>query len=312
MNVDDKKATYLYGLTPWGEYEGSHDSSYKKQQIKNFCEEQERYFKENNISTVISKQINVPLAKTYKDCIAADTKGVKIVPSLDGPYNDNVTLTIDSTSDGDFLLYSYKATNYSCEVFGDDYSKKEISPSGDEYALKNPIKIGNANIHISCKRGGRSLSESSEGVVVRYPAARIEVLTSGPRLSVTQEDVYADLYVTPPGSVIAFNGVTCPAGWHPYSKAYGRFIRGIDPTGHADPHGRREAGSHQEDTFKSHNHFLTYRGRGTKKGSSYHGGMRAGHASDKDGEGRLNSSSVGGSETRPKNVALLYCELPAR
>ncbi len=99
-------------------------------------------------------------------------------------------------------------------------------------------------------------------------------------------------------SVVAFNSKKCPKGWEEYQKAYGRFIRGIDRLGSLDP--GREIGSEQDDSFKSHVH-STEAGEVTLGGN----GTRTGRPQQ---SGNLETGSKGGSETRPKNVALLYCE----
>jgi len=112
----------------------------------------------------------------------------------------------------------------------------------------------------------------------------------------------------PPGAVIAFNSHQCPPGWEEYSPAYGRFIRGIDRgETKVDPVGERGPGSHQEDQFASHSH-------ARPKGVYDAGG---GPASSWVAHGRYfgyghsnppATGEAGGNETRPENVALLYCE----
>lgn len=103
----------------------------------------------------------------------------------------------------------------------------------------------------------------------------------------------------PSGAVIAFDLKECPAGWSEYEKAHGRFIRGIDRGDpKTDPQGERQPGSLQEDLLKSHTH--------THKAPRHYNSGAGGHARAKpDGSGT--TSATGGAETRPKNVALLYC-----
>lgn len=107
------------------------------------------------------------------------------------------------------------------------------------------------------------------------------------------------------GVVLPFEADRCPNGWAEYKAAYGKFIRGIDRGGDADPDGVRKPGSIQQDEVKAHNHSLTLQGRwGDKPGS-------AGTYWGSDDGGATQSTAVttaaGGKETRPKNVALLYC-----
>ena len=106
----------------------------------------------------------------------------------------------------------------------------------------------------------------------------------------------------PSGAVIAFELDNCPvAGWKEYTLAHGRFVRGVDRSGtKIDPDTNRKIGSHQGDEFKSHTHDVDGTSGGHKHG-----------ADDSNEEvttaARVKTTAVGGEETRPKNVALLYC-----
>lgn len=102
------------------------------------------------------------------------------------------------------------------------------------------------------------------------------------------------------GVVIPFEAAQCPPDWRPYTKAYGRFIRGLDVSGGTDPE-KRQPGSLQGDELKAHTHALRLPHERTYRGGDAGPGDHAGGL-----EGRA-TSSVGGPETRPKNVALLYC-----
>ena len=106
-------------------------------------------------------------------------------------------------------------------------------------------------------------------------------------------------------SVIAFASDKCPDGFYPYKKAQGRFIRGLDKSGKIDPDGkRRSIGSFQDDSLKKHRHSHDSIGWGA--GASNLGKGRADGNSPKH-DWNIYSSYTGGEETRPKNVALLYC-----
>lgn len=114
----------------------------------------------------------------------------------------------------------------------------------------------------------------------------------------------------PVGAVVAFNLEECPEseGWREFVPAYGRFVRGIDKSSaEIDPEGQREMSSVQEDQFRSHSHSiskqrpLVHRDHGGGTGEDLDPGGWAGHTA-------LTIDPSGGAETRPKNVALLYCE----
>ncbi len=127
----------------------------------------------------------------------------------------------------------------------------------------------------------------------------------------------------PAGAVVAFNRDECPPGWAIFGPARGRFIRGIDPEGERDPDGVREPGSFQNDAFQAHRHAVDEGGIPGLWDSRQGTGPQA-RAADPSYEDRRThlvleptTSPDGGDvrtsrETRPDNVALLYCERVAR
>ena len=143
----------------------------------------------------------------------------------------------------------------------------------------------------------------------------------------------------PSGVVMSFAGENCPSGWlltdgseldsGTYPELFsvlsyrygglgsnfnlpdyrGYFLRGWDPDGTIDidsstrtdsAGGMTGVGSTQDDDFESHRHRLD-NNRGTSGSvsgqlSSYYGGSSS-----------IYTEYVGGSETRPVNIAVLYC-----
>ncbi|PIZ31781.1 MAG: hypothetical protein COY40_01245 [Alphaproteobacteria bacterium CG_4_10_14_0_8_um_filter_53_9] len=109
----------------------------------------------------------------------------------------------------------------------------------------------------------------------------------------------------PAGTISAFASTTCPTGWSEYTLARGRFLRGIDNGAGNDPSGTRVAGDVQEDAFKTHTSDISPGGSASSSpGTGY---IRGGDAS---GAGyNITITSTGGTtETRPKNVAVTYCQ----
>ncbi len=111
-----------------------------------------------------------------------------------------------------------------------------------------------------------------------------------------------------PGAVVPFALETCPTGWQEYSPAYGRFVRGVDKSGNrVNPDGMVPIGTEQVDTYASHSHPIatveTTSHAHLDGGSSFRV-FSAAHARDPS---NIGSSVVGTTETRPKNVSLLYC-----
>ena len=117
---------------------------------------------------------------------------------------------------------------------------------------------------------------------------------------------------TPKNAVMAFHLTACPAGWSEYVPARGRFIRGIDVTGVNDPSGTRPLGSLQTDTLQN----VTGHFSGNNMTPDGPFGRASGEDATwgKSGGGRrwwldfdLSRAARTSNETRPKNVALLYC-----
>lgn len=124
------------------------------------------------------------------------------------------------------------------------------------------------------------------------------------------------------GEIAAFDLAACPEGWTPYGPSSGRFLRGRCISGQAcdDADGTRSAGSAQGDAVAAHNHKVRMAaGLGSlSNGSAYVVGsgptMSAYQAfytgtggSSYYGAGAEITGTTSASETRPKNVAVLYC-----
>ena len=107
-------------------------------------------------------------------------------------------------------------------------------------------------------------------------------------------------------SVIGFESNKCPKGWEEYKPAYGRFIRGLDRSGkNIDPEAsKRKFGKPQDDMLKDHKHTIT-------GGQGGHGGRFRAYDGNASGmiTNKTEKTIPGGAETRPKNVALLFCRM---
>lgn len=121
----------------------------------------------------------------------------------------------------------------------------------------------------------------------------------------------------PVNAVVAFNAAQCPAGWAPYEQAQGRFIRGLDPTGKQDA--KREVGSRQADALQGHAHATEAKNGSIGIWDSVQGSGPLHRAAITNYtsrrvfliQGPISLDGFGSvrvaNETRPKNVALLYC-----
>ena len=109
-----------------------------------------------------------------------------------------------------------------------------------------------------------------------------------------------------PGQYAFFNATTCPAGWIAANGTNGtvdlrgEFIRGWDNGRGADP--SRALASWEADDFKSHNHVEGHTGYGSGLNQ-----MQQGGGSLPWTPSVLGTGFTGGTETRPRNVALLAC-----
>lgn len=122
-------------------------------------------------------------------------------------------------------------------------------------------------------------------------------------------------------SVVAFDADSCPKGWAPYKQGEGRFIRGLVQGG------PRVRGSLEEDAFQGFtfgdggNHYFKYSPimHSTAAANGYSDMFDAGiygvngvYQPNDPPRAQIVSDGPHGTprvadETRPKNVALLYC-----
>ena len=131
----------------------------------------------------------------------------------------------------------------------------------------------------------------------------------------------------PAGTISAFASTTCPTGWSEYTAARGRFLRGIDNGAGNDSDGTRAPGTTQADRLADHKHYTTM---GFDSGQFY--GWQDGSGQPIAGSRvvvgatRTIASAISqpsenvrlalteiqeapiSGETRPKNVAVTYCQ----
>lgn len=123
----------------------------------------------------------------------------------------------------------------------------------------------------------------------------------------------------PTGTIAAFALATCPSGWTEYTAARGRFLRGIDPTGASvDPDGTRAPGNLQADAMQQITGSMGFNRTaasnlvGAFVGGGTPGASGATSGSNAAGSVAFNSANSPSArtsvETRPKNVAVLFCQ----
>ncbi len=132
----------------------------------------------------------------------------------------------------------------------------------------------------------------------------------------------------PEGAVVAFDLSECPAGWvladgtNGTHDLRGRFVRGLDERapadGGMDPQGPRSVGQEQTDAFQGHYHWRNISHgvehdmrvpsdagtQGLWAGTIH--GLTQSYTGSAVTDGAYGSARVA-SETRPRNVSLIYC-----
>lgn len=154
-------------------------------------------------------------------------------------------------------------------------------------------------------------------------AAAMNIFSPGQTISSAQINENFAI-AAPEGAVMAFYLADCPNGWavadgtNGTPDLRGRFIRGLDLGAGVDPDsGTRTLGSLQADAFQGHYHNRnsfngTEQVLRTETGSAFMFGGGPHHIIYLSTTGRVvDDPSYGparvGDETRPTNVALIYC-----
>jgi hypothetical protein len=168
--------------------------------------------------------------------------------------------------------------------------------AGFTYLTANNVGVGvtvssSAKLEVAGQISATTISASTV-----QPRASTQTCTSGIRGAIDYKSII------PSGAVMAFDLPGCPAGWSEYTAARGRFLRGIDNGAGNDPAGTRAPGTTQADLVGPHTHTF----------NAYTGGVPrtiviqiAGGASHSQADQTTAANS--GVETRPKNVAVLFC-----
>ena len=312
--ANDKKILQAgISIFGFGSADSSDNISSLREEIQTWCKQNRNFAESRNDLYEEARVISEPALDAWNQCINNAREGVNINTSIQGENDDFIDFTIDSQSNGNHIFYGVSQVGYSCRIETEDrqviVSDKIDQGQGKSLLLSEKrITLKNANIHVSCRRDEAKKIEVDGVGTLTFKQGHIVITTNGPALAITTPKVIETYYVTPPQSVIAFTRDTCPNGWDEYKPAYGRFIRGLDKSGEIDPTQNRKIGSMQDDMFKSHNHI---NGQYNKL-ATYDTYNTIDSDYDRSG-GELNQrkggniQARGGAETRPKNVALLYC-----
>ena len=217
------------------------------------------------------------------------------------------TLVAASTTDlGSAASHTVKVTGSSTITsFGS--SASPFSPLYNVWFTSSVILTASASLGLPTSSPTVNLPANSSLVALFLGSGNWQVL------SISPGDGSSDV---PAGMVAPFNLAACPSGWtvmdgtaaSPDMRGY--FVRGLDTGGAVDP--GRVLASLQQDQVQNHTHGAP--GSGAFLGnSSVFGTLWSTFATSAGGNlyqsavtGQMTSGNAG-TETRPKNVALLYC-----
>lgn len=189
----------------------------------------------------------------------------------------------------------------------------------------------------------RPISTSGAGTetvitaLVKFQGSSISV-TVDPDSTATKSDfsTLVEKHQVPVGAIVPFNSATAPVGWLLCNGAtiqksvypdlvkhlnggdedavsanlpnlLGEFVRGWSGNQNGAPDAGRVLGSKQADEFKEHNHLTVFNsGVPNDKYGNVYGSPNTYNVATEVGPGESYTSTSGGSETRPRNVALAY------
>ncbi|MFZ6759546.1 hypothetical protein ACO0K9_20255 [Undibacterium sp. Ji50W] len=249
----------------------------------------------------------------YERCVDLSTNGINISVDLNAilakTFNANVSFrSVDSNATQEIGYTASTGVSCSWAAAGKSKMKLTLTPNtADVLECKRAIDTEQSLVTIfATSRASSQLSFKWDAYQNSLPVNLQKDLIKRVDQSV---GALTDAANALKGSVVAFSLASCPAGWDEYTLAYGQFIRGIDRSGSGiDPEVNRLPGTLQLDDFKSHAHSRpddVYDAGVITKGSVNGGNAYA--YTYAAANGTPNTGPTGGSETRPKNVALLYC-----
>ena len=212
---------------------------------------------------------------------------------------------------GLFAFFLYKSYDGTKEYMAQLVTSRFIDNSIDgEISKRVDLMISNnLNKQIDSKETLENIDKKIENIIdTKLLKQSEDIIRKKLRELENQKSVMKFLEKTriPDNAVLSFMIEDCPPGWDDYEPAYGRFVRGIDKSkSKIDPSGQRDPGNLQDSSFESHYHTLNkpvrvHRNHGVNTYDDANPGNWV-------GDEAVSTTSAGSNETRPKNVALLFC-----
>lgn len=223
-------------------------------------------------------------------------------------------------------------------TMGGDVVLSEIAPlfTGIGQTIQFKTKIDTSFI---TNLGAVTTTNDNDKFLIFRPNSTNESDTSGSYKQISKSNFLSEFNFVPVGAVMTVARQTTPPGWlecngsavsrTEYSELFlaigtiygtgngsttfnlpdlrGEFVRGYDNGRGVDS--GRELGSNQADDLRAHYHGLRYIGFDNSNNVNGSSGYAQRYASGDDGSyaNWQKDSQFGGAETRPRNVALMYC-----
>ncbi len=259
---------------------------------------------------VLQKIISPEALAAFEKCISLSGNGLK-VHTIISEKGDHISVSLHYAAVG-------INGNNQIKIQQPYITSPEQFTCGGSLVADTMLPV-NTNVEYHCSReitGNKNDIFIYQGRRMYANSATLAIPTSTATIYREIPPVYAPSIPSPlKGAVVSFNSKACPDGWSEYTKARGRFIRGLDKSNTVDKTKNRKPGDHQEDAFQGHTHAIQAvtskdHGPNNQYPHGYHNGGfglvvdKTKYPQSADGYGRARIAD----ETRPKNVSLLYCK----
>lgn len=279
----------------------SRGSAEAKTFEKNYCSGETYSSLSSEDMEVYKRWVDPNVVSAWRDCVSASTRGLDIRAGYIGDRGVEFSIEVTQRSKDPVEvrpMVILPENGGACEAQGMDISSSNATLLAGHYKIICSVRPGvtePVTFSVSTSWGGTS--QTVAPVQLRsQEAARLE-------------GKIGEVWERFAGSVLPFNSRSCPIGWTAYEPAMGRFIRGmaVGDAARRDPAGERSPGSVQEDELASHSHVI-HVAQTTKEGELHSPSkFETTWAQHSMNSRERQTLAFGGQETRPDNVALLYC-----
>jgi len=306
-----------YGLfSGGGGYSGNRQEVITKQsQVCTLGFNSSKYWEK---ASAYSKTVYQGSLDAWNRCQELANKGMEFdVQPSSTMQGVNVSITAPS---------GYQAIFYGVTQHGQGRSTCKIMANGKitPISLTKPFTFDAASkVTVDCnrvmKKNGNDLSADAQDMIFVTSAKNLVVPLAaiGSFSRVTAENLKNQIETPLQSIIVAFNAASCPQGWMPADGSNGspdlrgEFVRGLDSGRGVDV--GRAVGSQQSHQLQSHTHrltvFLTHAMEIPAKAGTGLFAPTIGPSASVDNwypTSAPREENIG-SETRPRNVALLYC-----